>query len=60
MTIQVMGAMDDPRTGDWRVSYELDGKTLYHTVGRRDASNSMQAIEVAQQRLDRIHRPASH
>ena len=38
----------DPNWHEWRVSYEIDGRGLYHrTVSSRDAHNSQGAVEWA-------------
>ncbi|MGJ4906976.1 hypothetical protein [Bradyrhizobium sp. HKCCYLS2033] len=41
----------DPDHYEWRVSYERDGGTHFHTVSSREAQSSWDAIEVAKREL---------
>jgi hypothetical protein len=58
-TITVVGAgigrqfiNGDPNWCEWQVSYEIDGRGLYHhTVSSRDAHDSQDAIEWAKLEL---------
>jgi hypothetical protein len=62
MTINVLGAAigrqlinGDPDRYEWRVSYEKDGRGLYHhAVSSRDAHDSRDAVERAKRDLGQL------